>query len=85
MNGKPLTEAPTLDELVSNPGLAATLPPEAAQALLIGLVSLQPVLIQRALMRPQHDQGETTKEKRHSTVKEVRSLHPLQCVKLILL
>ena len=58
MNGKPLTEAPTLDELVSNPGLAATLPPEAAQALLIGLVSLQPLLIQRALLGPQNVQEE---------------------------
>jgi len=46
----PLTNVPSLDALVSDPGKAATLPPETAQALLIGLVSIQPLLIQRALM-----------------------------------
>jgi hypothetical protein len=49
MNEK-LVEIPTLDDLMANPGKAATLPPEVAQALLIGLVSIQPLLIQRALM-----------------------------------
>ena len=51
-----LVEIPTLDSLMANPGKAATLPPEAAQALLIGLVSLQPLLIQRALMGLQNEQ-----------------------------
>ena len=60
MNRKPV-EIPSLDALVADPGKAATLPPESAQALLIGLVSLQPVLIQRALMGAQHGQGEPTK------------------------
>lgn len=46
----PLINVPSLDALVSDPGKAATLPPETAQALLIGLVSIQPLLIQRALM-----------------------------------
>jgi hypothetical protein len=46
----PLTNLPSLDALVSDPGKAAMLPPETAQALLIGLVSIQPLLIQRALM-----------------------------------
>ena len=46
----PLTNVPSLDALISDPGKAATLPPETAQALLIGLVSIQPLLIQRALM-----------------------------------
>jgi hypothetical protein len=45
----PLTTVPSLDALVSDPGKVATLPPEAAQALLIGLACLQPLLIQRAL------------------------------------
>ena len=49
MNGKPV-EVPSLDELLANPGKAATLSPEAAQAFLIGLASIQPILIQRALM-----------------------------------
>ena len=53
MNGKPI-EVPSLDSLVADPGKAATLTPETAQALLIGLVSLQPILIQRALMGPQN-------------------------------
>jgi excisionase family DNA binding protein len=45
-----LTEIPTLDQLLADPAKAVTLPPEMAQTLLIGLVSLQPVLIQRALI-----------------------------------
>lgn len=49
MNGK-LIEGLSLDQLLANPVKATTLSPEAAQALLIGLVSLQPILIQRALM-----------------------------------
>lgn len=44
-----LVEILTLDSLMANPGKAATLPPEAAQALLIRLACLQPLLIQRAL------------------------------------
>lgn len=55
MNGKPV-EIPSFDVLVADPTKAATLPPETAQALLIGLVSLQPVLIQRALMGAQGGQ-----------------------------
>lgn len=49
MNGK-LIEVPSLDSLVADPGKAATLTPETAQGILIGLASLQPLLIQRALM-----------------------------------
>ena len=45
-----LKDVPSLDALISEPGKAATLPPETAQALLIGLASIQPLLIQRALM-----------------------------------
>lgn len=45
-----LVDIPTLDSLVADPAKAAILPPETAQALLIGLVSIQPLLIQRALM-----------------------------------
>jgi len=52
-----LTAIPTLDELVANPAKVATLSPEAAQALLIRLVSLQPILIQRALMSPRNGHG----------------------------
>ena len=48
MNGP--VDIPTLDSLMANPGQAAQLPPGAAQMLLIGLASLQPLLIQRALM-----------------------------------
>jgi hypothetical protein len=43
-------ETSSLDALLADPAKAAMLPPEAAQVLLIGLVSLQPLLIQRALM-----------------------------------
>jgi excisionase family DNA binding protein len=43
-----------LDSLLADPGKAATLLPEAAQALLIGLASIQPLLIQRALMGPRN-------------------------------
>ena len=48
-----LVDVPTLDSLLADPGRAATLPPETAQALLIRLVTLQPLLIQRALMGAQ--------------------------------
>jgi excisionase family DNA binding protein len=43
---------------VADPGKAETLSPETAQALLIGLASIQPVLIQRALMGPRNRQSE---------------------------
>jgi excisionase family DNA binding protein len=42
-------ETSSLDALVADPAKAATLPPETAQALLIGLASIHPVLLQRAL------------------------------------
>jgi predicted DNA-binding transcriptional regulator AlpA len=45
-----LVNVPTLDSLLADPAKAATLPPEVAQRLLIGLVSIQPLLIQRAVM-----------------------------------
>ena len=51
---------PTMDELLKDPAKVASLPPEAAQTLLIGWVSLQPVLIQRALMGTHNGQGATT-------------------------
>ena len=41
---------PSLDQLIQDPAKAAILPPEIAQALLIGLASIQPLLVQRALM-----------------------------------
>ena len=50
MNGTPLTEVPSLDSLMADPAKAATLAPEAAQALLIGLLSLQVILFQRSLV-----------------------------------
>ena len=46
----------SLDELLANPGKAGTLPPEAAQTLLIGLASIQALLVQRALMGPPKNQ-----------------------------
>ncbi len=39
----------SLDALVADPAKAAMLPPETAQALLIGLASIHPLLLQRAL------------------------------------
>jgi predicted DNA-binding transcriptional regulator AlpA len=45
-----LVEIPTLDSLMADPAKAMTLPPEVAQSLLIGLVSLQPLLMSRAMM-----------------------------------
>lgn len=50
VNGTSLVDIPSWDDLLSDPGKVATLPPEIAQSLLIGLVSVQPLLIQRALM-----------------------------------
>lgn len=50
MNGP--IDIPSLDALVADPAKAATLPPDVAQRFLIGLVSLQPILIQRALTAP---------------------------------
>ena len=41
---------PSLDQLIQDPAKAAILPPEITRALLIGLASLQPLLVQRALM-----------------------------------
>lgn len=41
---------PSLDQLIQDPAKAAILSPKIAQALLIGLASLQPLLVQRALM-----------------------------------
>lgn len=57
MNGP--VDIPTIDELVADPGRAAYLPPEVAQALLIGLASIQSLLVQRALMGAQKGQGES--------------------------
>jgi|SRR6266850_3891961 len=51
-----LVDIPTLDSLMADPGKVVELTPEAAQMLLIGLASLQPLLIQRALMGPQNGQ-----------------------------
>lgn len=49
---------PSLDQLIQDPAKAAILPPEIAQALLIGLASLQPLLVQRALMGSSDKVGE---------------------------
>jgi excisionase family DNA binding protein len=66
MNEK-LVQITTIDSLLADPGKVIDLSPEAAQMLLIGLVSLQPLLIQRALMGAQGGQ-----EKEHVlTVPEV--------------
>jgi excisionase family DNA binding protein len=51
-----LVEIPSLDSLMADPAKVGTLQPEVAQALLIGLVSLQPLLMQRALMGAQSRQ-----------------------------
>ncbi|MDH4245631.1 MAG: helix-turn-helix domain-containing protein [Nitrospira sp.] len=49
---------PSLDQLIQDPAKAAILSPKIAQALLIGLASLQPLLVQRALMGPPDNAGE---------------------------
>ncbi len=49
---------PSLDQLIQDPAKAAILPPEIAQALLIGLASLQPLLVQRTLMGSSDKEGE---------------------------
>lgn len=53
IHGTLMGEVLSLDALVSDPAKAAQLSPEVAQTLLIGLASLQPLLIQRALMGAQ--------------------------------
>lgn len=60
MNGNHLQAIPTIDELIGDPAKAAMVTPETAQALLIGLASIQPLLIQRALAGPQPEQREPT-------------------------
>ena len=45
---------PSLDQLIQDPAKAAILSPKIAQALLIGLASLQPLLVQRALTQIIH-------------------------------
>lgn len=49
---------PSLDQLIQDPAKAAILSPEIAQALLIGLASIQPLLVQRALMGSSDKIGE---------------------------
>lgn len=56
MNG--LANSPTIDELLTNPAKAASLPPATAQALLITLAAIQPLLIQRALMGNQNEHAD---------------------------
>lgn len=56
MNGP--MDIPTVEQLIADPAKVASLPPEAAQALLIGLTSLQPLLIQRALIWQQNGHRE---------------------------
>jgi excisionase family DNA binding protein len=58
MNGTPLAAVLSLDALLDDPGKVATLPPEAARALLIALSCLQPLLIQRALLGSPNGNGE---------------------------
>ncbi len=53
MNGK-LIQITTLNNLLADPGIVVDLSPETAQMLLIELVSLQPLLIQKALMGAQN-------------------------------
>src|ERR1051326_5386906 len=62
MNAMLLTDIKSLDALLADPAKVAQLSPEVAQTMLIGLVSLQPLLIQRALMGSQSGQGEPTKK-----------------------
>jgi excisionase family DNA binding protein len=73
MSQTPLTDVPTLDSLLADPGKIATLPPITAQALLIGLGCLQPLLIQRALLWPQNGREETIK-KNALTAKQVAAI-----------
>jgi excisionase family DNA binding protein len=51
-------ETSSLDALVADPATAATLPPETAQALLIALASIHPLLLQRALTGSHHGHEE---------------------------
>jgi hypothetical protein len=67
---KPL-EIPTLDKLIADPSKAAQLAPDTAQALLIELVSLQPILIQRALMGAPNGQAEPVAPDRWLSVEQV--------------
>jgi excisionase family DNA binding protein len=53
-----LVEIPTLDSLMADPGKVVELSPAVARTLLIGLVCLQPLLIERALMGQQVGQRE---------------------------
>lgn len=52
-------EATSLDSLLANPSRIATLPPEKAQQLLISLATIQPILLQRALVARKVGEDET--------------------------
>lgn len=59
MNGNGPQTIPSIDELIGNPSKVATVPPEAAQTLLIGLASIQALLVQRALLGATNGQGDS--------------------------
>jgi excisionase family DNA binding protein len=53
-----MSEFFTLDALIADPARAGMVPPKRARGLLIELVSLQAILLQRALSGPCNDEGE---------------------------
>ncbi len=79
MNGP--IEVPSLDQLIADPAKAAMLPPEAAQTLLIGLATVQPLLLQRALMGP-HNGQEADQLLTVPQVAERLKLSPYRCYEL---
>lgn len=58
MNGDHLQVISSIDELIEDPAKAAMMTPETAKVLLIGLASIQPLLIQRALLGIHNRQGD---------------------------
>jgi excisionase family DNA binding protein len=51
-------ELSLLDAVIADPAKASTLPPEIAQALLISLASIHPILLQRALITSRNEHEE---------------------------
>ncbi len=76
MNEKPLADVPSLDSLVADPGKVVELPPEVARTLLIGLATLQPILIYQSLRDTGKAEAHAAPE-RFLTVEEVISQYGL--------
>lgn len=72
MNGT-LADIPTMDQVIAEPSRAATLPPEVAQAFLIGFASVHPLLIVQALKDTSKADSPSTPE-RWLTVEEAADL-----------